>query len=225
VYDPSELIEWKRRRAEDFLDRLEFSGHQIEILAILTEYRYMATDMLVSIVPTDPAVTAQNLRTLEEFCCIERRESYFHISAPIREAVRRDKRFEKSDAWKQSTGNAICNLIKDYKDDDSVSVPILESATIAAARGAGAPAFLSQLILPSHLLRIARDFYDRGKRGDCIEFCRRAYDMKQRLPQDAQIEVLRLWRLSAIRLNDMDAYQNVKDELHRYTTTVAKRVS
>ena len=102
---------------------------------------------------------------------------------------------------------------------------ILESATIAAARGVTAPAFLSHLILPSHLLRIARDFYDKGKRGDCIEFCRRAYDMKQRLPQEAQIEVLRLWGLSAVRLNDMDAYRNVQNELSLYTATVAKRVS
>ena len=98
VRDPSELIEWKRRRAEDFLDRLDFSGSQVDILAILTEYRYMATDMLVSVVQTDPSQTARDLRTLEEFCCIERREGYFYISPPIREAVRRDKRFEKSDS-------------------------------------------------------------------------------------------------------------------------------
>ena len=126
---------------------------------------------------------------------------------------------------KQSIGKIVCELIQDYKDDDSVSVPILESATIAAARGATAPAYLSHLILPSHLLTIARDFYDRGRRRDCIEFCRRAYDRKQRLPEDAQIEVLRLWGLSTIRLADVTGYNSVQEELRRYTAKVAKRVS
>jgi tetratricopeptide (TPR) repeat protein len=225
LHDPSELIEWKRRRAEDFLNRLDFNKEQVEVLALLAEYRYVATDMLISVVSSDPAETAQNLRDLEEFCCIERRESYFHISAPIREAVRRDPRFQKPDSWKQAIGNTICDLIQDYKEDDSVRVPILESATLAAAKGASAPAFLSHLILPSHLLRIARDFYDKGRRADCIEFCRRAYNMKGRLPMEAQVEVLRLWGSSAIRLNDAAAYNSVQSELAAYTSPVARRVS
>ena len=197
--DPSELVEWKRRRAEDFLSRLAFNDLQMEIMAILAEYRYVAADMLLALVIDNPPDVAKELRSLEEFCCIERREEYFYISAPIREAVRRDSRFEKTDEWRQSIGAKICDVIKDYQDDDSISVPILETATVAAARGAAAaPAFLSQLILPSHLLRIARDFYDKRKWGLCIEFCQRAFSMKDRLPQDAQVEVLRLWGLSTI---------------------------
>jgi tetratricopeptide (TPR) repeat protein len=223
--DPSELIEWKRRRAEDFLSRLEFNSIQIDVLAALTEYRYLAADMLFAILSNDPAELARNLRALEEFCCIERRENYYHISAPIREAVRRDMRFERSDGWKQSIGAAICEAIKDYKDDDFISVPILESATMAAARGGKAPAFLSHLVLPSHLLRIARDFYDRARRKDCIEFCERAYALKHRLPEDAQIEALRLWGLSAIRLGRdySDALNRVMARLRTYTSKTARR--
>jgi tetratricopeptide (TPR) repeat protein len=195
-------------------------------MAILTEYRFIAADMIFAVLPVDPAAVAKDLRTLEEFCCIERREGYFYISAPIGEAVRRDDRFTKSDQWKQAIGATICEAIREYQDDDSIRVPILESATIAAARGATAPKFLSNLILPSHLLRIARDLYDRKKRRDCMEFCERAFSMKRRLPEDAQIEVLRLWGLSAIRVGSAAREQldRVMAQLGNYKSRIARRV-
>jgi hypothetical protein len=223
IGDPSELIEWKRRRAEDFLSRIEFEDIDVDILAILNEYRYVASDMLMSIVTGDPVAIIRHLRGLEELCCVERREQYFHIAAPLRDAIRRDKRFEKPDAWKQKVGASICEALKDYKNEDHVSVAIIESATIAAAAGASAPPFLSNLILPSHLLRIARDYYDLRKSGVCIEFCKRAFDMKSRLTVDGQIEVLRLWGLSAIRIDDKQSYQMVLGELANYGSNIAKR--
>lgn len=225
INDPRDLLEWKRRRAEDFLGRLQFDAMQTELLAILAEYRYVASDMLLALIQAPPADVSKNLRALEEFCCIERRETYYHISPPIRDALRRDNRFAKADDWKRHIGSTICEVIKDYKDDDFVTVPILETATVAAARSTTAPAFLSNLILPSHLLRIARDFYDKGKRKLCMEFCDRAFAMKRRLPVDAQVEVLRLWGLSAVRLNESESYRKVVQELGAYSTSAARRVA
>lgn len=118
------LIEWKRKRAEDFLSRIEFEEIDIDILAILNEYRYVASDTLVSIIDADPINTLRHLRGLEELCCIERRDQYFHIAAPLRDALRRDKRFERADKWRLKVASAICDAVKDYKDEDHVSVPI-----------------------------------------------------------------------------------------------------
>ena len=225
IDDPSDLVEWKRRRAEDFLNKLQFSSLQIDLISILAEYRYVATDMLLALIEVDSAEVASNLRLLEEFCCVERREGYYHVSPPIRDAVRRDKRFAKSDDWKRSIGAKICKTIEDYKDDDFVTVRILEVATMAAAQSSVPSNFLSHLILPSHLLRIARDFYDNKKFKLCTEFCQRAYGMKDRLPNEAQVEVLRLWGLSAVRLNSSEGYDSVLNALKGYTGKVAKRVS
>jgi tetratricopeptide (TPR) repeat protein len=225
IMDPSELIDWKRRRAEDFLKQLKFNEIEVEIIAVLSDYRYMAQEMLVSVVDGEPLEVATKLRRLEEYCCIERREGYFHISVPIRDAVARDKRFIKPQSWRQSIGAAICDAISDYQDDDHVPVAIIESATFAAAHGARAPALIANMILPSHLLRIARDHYDRARRSLCMEFCSRAYQMKDRLTVDAQVEVLRLWGLSAVRSNDVAAYNKITELFSGYSTKVSRRVS
>ena len=57
IADPSELIEWKRLRAEDFLSRIEFTSGETEILAVLNEYRFVAIEMLPELskyLPAEP---------------------------------------------------------------------------------------------------------------------------------------------------------------------------
>lgn len=218
INDPTDLIEWKRKRAEDFLRKIIFSRIEVDIIGVFHNYQYIASDMLIGVLGAQLSEVAQALRRLEEYCCIERRGAYYFISAPVRDAVRRDKRFEKDADWLKHIGQAICDAIKDYEGDDAVSVPILESATLAAARGGSSPAYLAALILPSHLLRLARDSYDGARRADCIDFCKRAFEMKQRLPNDGQVELLRLWGLSVIRLNDDRSLEIVLNHLSSYTS-------
>ncbi|MFE0014853.1 TIR domain-containing protein [Mesorhizobium sp. NPDC059054] len=226
VRDPSELIEWKRERAEDFLARIEFSEQQAHIMAALLEYRYLATEMIFELFESAPSSVevARDLRRLEEFCCIDRRQDFFHISAPLREAIRRDDRFHRTDKWKQKLGETICNALLNYKDEDAASVEILESATIAAVKGAKAPSFLARLILPSHLLRIARDFYDRRNWKTCAEFCERAWESRTQLPSDAVIELLRLWGLSSVRMGKQEKFSSILSELSGFNSKLSRRV-
>ena len=216
IDDPRDLIEWKNRRAEDFLSKIEFDEIETNILSILSEYRYLASGTISEVIESDVETVAKALRTLEEYCCIERRGHYFHITHPIREGVRRDKRFNRDDEWKRRIASKICEIVSSYKDEDDVPLAILDSSIQAAARSDGAHPFLSTFILPSHLLRIARDYYDGDKRGLCMEFCERAFAMKERLTADAQVEVLRLWGLSAARSNDKEAFANILSELSKF---------
>jgi tetratricopeptide (TPR) repeat protein len=224
IADPSDLVDWKRKRAEDFLATMRFTEREGDILAALSEYRYLATEMIFAILDGDASEGMRSLRQLQEFSCVEQREGYCHIAPPIRDAVRRDPRFDRSDGWKQQLGRRICDAIADYKTEDRISIAILDSATLAVARGNKAPAFIWHLILPSHLLRIARDYYDRGKRADCIQFCERAWASKERLPYEAQLEVLRLWGLSTVRVGDEEAYGRVLDLFEGYTGRTAERL-
>ena len=156
---------------------------------------------------------------------MERREGYCHIAPPLRDAIRRDTRFERPDEWKQNLGQKICDAIGEYHNDDYVSVAILDGGALAAARGHSAPPYLSALILPSHLLRIARDYYDAGKRSLCIEFCERAWSSKARLPGEAQLELLRIWGLSTVRNNDEEGYKRVLGQLALYNGNPARRIT
>lgn len=222
--DPSELIAWKRHRAEDFLSRLNFSDDQTELISIISSYRYVSIELLLHLSEQEQFVMAGNLRVLEDYCCIERKDDYYYIPSTIIEGIRRLAIFDRTDEWRKNIGSKMCDIVSNYKGDDSISISILETAVDASIRGARFPAFLENLVLPSHLLQIAREFYDKRKYGSSAEFCKRAWDMHQRLPADAQVEALRIWGLSSARLKDRESFHNCLRLLGNYDSRFSMRV-
>ncbi len=223
--DPHDLIEWKYKRAEDFIRQVSFSETECDIIVALTEYRLLPLESLARVISVDLPAISKATRKLEDFCCIDLRDGYFQVSPPIKEAIRRDKRFDRSDIWKRELGNRICDLADEYTDDDDISVSLIDTAIVAAIRGSKPTRFISNFVLPSHYLLIAREYYDSKKSKSCMEFCEKAFDMRANLTLDAQIEVLRLWGLSAVRSQNDLAFSRVMAAIGEYTHISARRVS
>jgi tetratricopeptide (TPR) repeat protein len=221
--DPEDVISWKRRRALDFLKKISFSVNERNILSVLYEYRVIASDMLFAIFEDSQEKTAKAIRRLEEFCCVDRRGDYFHIATPIRDAVGRDARFKRDENWRQEVARKIISMVSDCKDEDNIPVAVLNVAAAASPKTTQSNLILSQLVLPSHLLKIAREHYDKKERLRCIDFARRAYSMKDRLPSEARVEALRLWGLSAVRVAE-DELTKVYSELTTIKLRSARRV-
>ncbi|TNV70984.1 hypothetical protein FGO68_gene11309 [Halteria grandinella] len=223
--DPHDLIEWKYKRAEDFLRRIQFSEVECDILVALTEYRLLPLESIARVVSVDLPSISRATRKLEDFCCIDLSEGYFQVSSPIKEAIRRDKRFDRSDVWKTELGRRICELADEYTDDDHMPVSLINTAVVAAVRSDKPTRFVSNFVLPSHYLMIAREYYDARKSKSCMAFCEKAFAMRSNLTLDAQIEVLRLWGLSAVRSQNDLVFNHVIAYIRDYTHVSAKRVS
>ena len=221
--DPRDLVEWKLRRAEDFLRLIKLDSLECELIAAMSEYRFLPLEMFKTILGGEITAIAGGLRNLEDFCLVERRGDYFQVSAPVRDAIRRDKRFDRDDKWKQKLASSIAQTLQDYKNDDHVPVALLESGVLASIRGAKVPNFVASLILPSHLLTVARSFYDKKQYKTCVDFCKRAYDLQARLTLDARVEVLRLWGLSLARIGDTVELEKILVELRVIDTRTARR--
>jgi tetratricopeptide (TPR) repeat protein len=222
--DPRDLVEWKLRRAEDFLRLIKLDNLECELVAAMSEYRFLPLEMFKTILEGEEIETiARALRNLEDFCLVERRGDYFQVSAPVRDAVRRDKRFDRDDKWKQKLAGSIAQTLQDYKNEDHVPVALLESGVLASIRGAKVPNFVAALVLPSHLLTVARSFYDKKQYKACVDFCRRAYDLQARLTLDARVEVLRLWGLSLARIGDTVDLEKILTDLRAIDTRTARR--
>ena len=221
IADPSDLIEWKIKRAEDFLALIAFSRLETDLIAAINEYRYLPLELLRTVVKSDLQDIAIALRRLEDHCCIERRDKYYQVSASIREAIGRDRRFDKRESWKKEIAEVIATAVSEYKNDEQMPVNLFESASVAGFRSTKVPKFVTNLILPSHILTIAKDCYDRRKWSNCLEFCGQALDMRNRLTIDGQVEALRLAGLSTVRLGrDVSA---IVRSLEGYTTRSARR--
>jgi tetratricopeptide (TPR) repeat protein len=199
---PSELIEWKRRQAEKFLEGIKFDEVDSSIISLLRTYRYVAIETLVQIVDSGTDEITTSLRLLEDLCCVERRGDYYAIPKPLTDAMARDKRFQKTADWEQSISKKMSEILDEYQDEDHVSISVIETATLAAIKSGIESKIIANFLLPSHLLRIGRSYYDERNWGACLDFCEKAYGLKNRLTLDGRVESLRLIGLSAARLND-----------------------
>jgi hypothetical protein len=220
--DTSLLIEWKRRRAEDFLGRIPFSEIEQDVMSIISDYRFMTFGLFRTCINKDVQEITTALRKLEEFCCIERRGRLYAISPPIHDAASRDRRFKRSDEWKRRVGLKIVDTVSEYEGDESVPVALLEVAAAASIRSGETNKFVAQFVLPSYYVSLARDAYDDDRRRQAIEFCKKAYELKDRLSVEGRIEALRIWGLSAVRISDKEG---VEFALRELATFAAKRIA
>jgi tetratricopeptide (TPR) repeat protein len=201
-----------------------FDEVEKEIVATLIDYRYLATDAVLAISEANPEKTMEGLRNLQDFCVVEFRDGFFHLAAPIREAARRDARFLREAGWHRVTAKKIVDAVNEYSADDQLPINLVQTATMAAIRGVDAPEFIRALVLPSHLLIVAREHYDNDRRLQCIDACKQAYDIKAQLTSDAEVETLRLWALSAVRLGDAEEYDLAHSHLRLRNDATATRV-
>lgn len=227
IADPSLLLEWKRRRAEDFLSQVNFNKTQLDILCLLVEFEYLPFDFIKENVLSDLPIISEALRILEDLCCIERRGALYTVSALVQQGARRDKRFKKSDKWRSAIGLKIVNQVSQYRNEDSVSISVLETGAKAAIMSGKYSGIAAAFILPSHLLSLAREAYDdENRRKECLELCKKAYELRSRLSTDGNIELLRLRGLAAIRLGLVDELEFALTELNKLASNrTAKRHS
>ena len=118
--------------------------------------------------------------------------------------------------WRGEIALKVLDFVSAYKGDENVPIALLETAAKAAIISGKFSGIATQFILPSHFLILANEAYADDRRKDCIDFCKKAYQLRARLSLDGRIEVLRLWGLSAIRLGDEEELGFALKELEAY---------
>jgi tetratricopeptide (TPR) repeat protein len=222
--DPGEVIEFKLEKGTEFLQRINFSEIECDILTILHEYSFcdlaFITNALGNIAIVD------SIRNLEDHCCVERREKQITISPPLRDAIRRDKRVSRSNEWAAEVARRVVASLQSYQADESLPLSFIDNAIPDLLRSKTNVPFVSILILPSHLLRVGRDYFNKESWQRCVEFCSKALQSETILTMDAKIEANRLLGLSFVRIDHEDPkIDAIIKKLRSYATRTAQRVA
>lgn len=224
--DPSEIILMKEQRGNEFLRKVIFSEPELDIMRFLQEYRFCDLEFIMQALSRSPDEIVHAIRQLEDNCCIERRDRLVYLSPAIRDAVRRDKRIHRNDEWLTAVAARIVSAFEQYEAEDTLSINIIDSAIPEVLKSGKSIPYINNLILPSHLLRVGRSYYDKGKWSECIDFCNKAIELEDRLTMDAKVEVSRILGLALVRVNPntRDTLTVVK-RLRSYGTQTARRVA
>jgi tetratricopeptide (TPR) repeat protein len=153
---------------------------------------------------------------------VERRGVLYAISAPIHDAIRRDKRFGKPEDWRKNVALKIIDSVSQYQEDDQAPVALMEAAALASIISGKSQTLVARYVLPSYYLTLAQRAYDNDRYPQAIEFCKRAWDRNSSLSVEGRIETLRLWGISAARLRDEDGLNFALAQLDAFR---AKRIA
>ena len=224
--DPTEILEQNYEQGLDFLRRVSFNKLERQAVALLREYRFCDLEFVATALDDKKTDLTEAIRNLEDYCVIERRDRMLTIAPPLRDAVRRDGRFRQTEAWQREVGTRVIESLAEFKAEENIPLSLIDSAIPEMIRQKKNIGFLNNYILPSHLLRVARSYYDRGRWSDAVEFCHKSLDLENQLTRDARIEANRLLGLALARLNpDEGEISEVIKTLRQIATETARRVA
>lgn len=226
IRDKSDLVQFIVNRATDLLKKVKFSDPLSEkILVLLSDYRILDIDTMIPFINTEDSGIVIILRNLEEKAVIERLGKYYRIAPYLREALSRHFHTYHAE-WRREVAGKMAEVANEFKDENDMPLAVLDAGIIANLKldpQRASSGWLAEFILPSHLLRVARDAYNNRTHAITVEFCREALKKSHIMTTDAQIEAYRLLALSLARLAKENEFWNTLDRLKEFDTVVAKR--
>lgn len=205
--DPSEITQWKRRRANEFLRDLRFSDQELTILAALKDFSTLDFDLLSQVVGARSEEVSRAISRLMDYHIIETAGDTFLIAPPMRDAVERDQRFSLTPDRHRQMLNAISDQLKATNEDAVVSLSLVEAGVLAALQeGRELSPLFSSFLLPSHLVWLARRRYNAQNNQEAIRLAREALEGRQRLSLAGKVEACRFLCLAAARRGQKDEF-------------------
>lgn len=174
--DKQELIDFKTKSFQRFLDELPLTESQWGVLRYLAAETGMQLAVLSTALNLDERTLAEALRSLIDLSLVQSRDRAFEIAAPIRESVLKLKGFLGKEFYR----DVASRLSTEYWSEDP-GVPSLSAidATLRAVSlsGTDTPAPLSPLIRNSNIERAALENYHQGDHLRALEYARRGQMM------------------------------------------------
>ncbi len=224
--DKTDLVQFSIERASDILLKVPLMGAQEKVSLLLSDYRILDLDTVVDLVAETEESIAVALRALQDNAIVERIGKYYRIAPYVREALSRHFRDYSDKAWREEVARRMAEAAENYEDIDEVPLPVIDAAIIANfnVRPDRPPAaWVAELVLPSHLLRVARNAYDDGQHELSAQFCEQALQRSSIMTIDAQVETLRLLAISLARLARENQFWAAVNKLQKFNTRAARR--
>lgn len=213
-------------RSLEVIKRIQMSPLAKSICAALIDFQYLQIeDFVASMKSSDEAILEQ-LRVLEDHGILERLGKHYRISPYLVETIARSEVVAGHDKQRKAIGEQLLDVLSGVGEFDHVSLSLINAAALASIRGGKygkAPNVVARFLLPSHLLTIAKEEYDRGNYQSACRLCNAALENKNQLTIDAQVEAYRLLAISHIRKGEKEPFAAALAQLGAYKGRAAKR--
>jgi tetratricopeptide (TPR) repeat protein len=206
-----EFIETLRQQSKIIVDGLKLQSEREQLLALFAEYEYLsAEDLLIATNIKNEELLSSSIGYLQDHGILESDGTYIRLAPYLPIVLSRHIWSPEAKRFVDECRSRLIQRFSTLSTTDEVDISTIDSSILSALYrdpNASNP-LLNRCLLPSHLLRVARSFYDSQEYSRTIQLARRAYDGRGKLTFEAEVEALRLWCLAAVRVvggeNDLE---------------------
>lgn len=224
----SEFLETVRQQSRSMLDDLSLKEPGCEkLLAIFREYEYLAYEDLLEMQDIPDDEMQKTMSYLLDHGIIENDSSYLRLAPYLIDVLSRHDWSEETKEFTVKCRKKILGKVEHITSDDLVKISTIDATILSALRQSNESniSILSRCLLPSHLLKVAKEFYDKKSFSKAIDLAQKAYSGKNKLSVEAQTETLRLICLAGIRLGLDEPFDTAQDNLNEIKTRQSSRVA
>ena len=223
-----DFLEAIRQQARSLIEGISFDSEQENILALFREYEYLsAEDIFVAIGTVDEIELSKTLSYLTDHGILENEGPYIRMAPYLLDTLSRYNWSEETRKFIIECRDRLLERVNNISIDDYASISTIDAWVLSSLRQETTTEnlILARCLLPSHLLRVSREFYDRKDFFRTIELAQKALHGSNKLSSEAQVESLRLICLSSVRLGQDKTLYSSLDKLTSYGHTSALRTA
>ena len=228
IANPGELVATLSQPASQLLEQMHFTHVQERVLAIFREYEILSAEDLLSIMVGDNATeVGAAVSYLQDFGVLESEAEHLRLAPFLIDAAGRHRMSIDSSRFLSDIRTRMIDRVSEFVDSDVIKIQTVDSVVLSALRMENSidNPLLARALLPSHLLRVAREQYDQRRYARAAELAERAFDSRSKLSIEAQVEAMRIAALSYIHHGALDAqYLRAKSQLESLGVRLAMRV-
>lgn len=223
-----DFLEAIRQQAKSLIDGIKFDIDQENILALFREYEYLsAEDIFVALGDIDEPQLSKTLSYLIDHGILESEGPYIRMAPYLLDTLSRYSWSDETKKFIIECRSRLLERVKSISIDDFASISTIDAWILSSLRQENSAdnIILARCLLPSHLLRVSREFYDRKDFSRTIELAQKALSGSNKLSFEAQIESLRLICLSSVRLGQDTTLNPAIEKLSSYNNISAQRTA
>ncbi len=223
-----DFLEAIRQQAKSLIEGISFDPSQESILALFREYEYLsAEDIFVALGTVDEANLSRTLSYLSDHGILESEGPYIRMAPYLLDTLSRYNWSDETRRFIVECRDRLLDRVNNISIDDYASISTIDAWVLSSLRQEKSTdnIILARCLLPSHLLRVSREFYDRKDFSRTIELAQKALNGSNKLSSEAQVESLRLIGLSSVRLGQDKTLHSSLEKLTAYGHTSALRTA
>jgi tetratricopeptide (TPR) repeat protein len=218
------MVQYRELLLVDTLEDYELTEDAWKILFVISRFRIVDIAALAEYTTLSVHKILPALEDLIDSGMISPSGDQYSIAPFVRDPLQRHKSWPLAAVWISEVDERVAGAVETFTDEGIGSSSLLDNAIAATLRLGGREGSpLVNLVLGSHLFRVAREIYNSGDYERALELYREALTLRSTLAPEAVSEALRFVGLCGARLGLDDVLASAITQLNGLNLLTARR--